>query len=615
MTSSSCHDCVVLGLYSDSSPLSYVAGSTVLVPERASVPDYSGEGGESEYTHPASGLPDYGSQSTAATRIEVDPYDVLAAALVPGALQRNDFRPEKKRWYVLLVFAWLSAMQGLVWCAFSTVPESTNNYFGEAPHSQNFVDLILNWGPIIYLPAVFIAGWMLTKQDGLRKAVLLGAALVFLGAGIRAIPTFFDDHTTSQWYVLLSIHFGSVLNALVGPLVLASPSYLSGNWFADGERATATAIGAISNGLGVGLAYLLGPAIVHSGEDISTFLRSLAVMAFIPLLLVVLYFPDHPERAPSATYADRAKKRHAGAEVSYWRGIGLAFTNRSFLFLCIAGGMQAGAWFVWSTTLPTILLPLAFSPSQAGSFASATRFAGMGGGFLAGRIADGTILQRRLKPMICLCMFMAIMCFSAFTLSNPSPAFYSDPPFPHSYGFEFVCVAAAGFFLGAVGPLFYELSAELTYPSPESTSGAIMTLVNNLVMLILYTSTPQFDVSNINTLMTCAISISMLILLTLTVSMQVITSTGNVSTRSVLTARLAFLSLVCCVGGIQASGCRRDAQAPQCGCGRSAAVLLASGGRRRAADGTMMGRPALCSPRALALCSVFGHCHLMRLSL
>lgn len=79
------------------------------------------------------------------TRIEVDPYDVLAAALVPGALQRNDFRPEKKRWYVLLVFSWLSAMQGLVWCTFSTVPESSNNYFGEPSKSQNFIDLILNW--------------------------------------------------------------------------------------------------------------------------------------------------------------------------------------------------------------------------------------------------------------------------------------------------------------------------------------------------------------------------------------------------------------------------------------------------------------------------------------
>jgi FLVCR family feline leukemia virus subgroup C receptor-related protein len=246
-------------------------------------------------------------------------------------------------------------------------------------------------------------------------------------------------------------------------------------------------------------------------------LRSIAVISFIPLLLVLLYFPDHPERSPSATYSERARKRHHGDEVSYCRGFWLAFQNRSFLFLVLAGGMQAGAWIVWSTTLPTIILPLNFTASQAGSFASATRFAGMVGGFFSGRLADGSLLHRRLKPMICLCLLLAIASFTAFTLSNPSPLRPSPPfPLPHTYAFEFCCVVLAGFFLGAVSPLFYELSAELTYPSPESTSAAIMTLVNNMVMLVLYTSTPQFDVSNINTLMTCVVAVSLLLLLTLT---------------------------------------------------------------------------------------------------
>ena len=43
-----------------------------------------------------------------------------------------------------------------------------------------------------------------------------------------------------------------------------------------------------------------------------------------------------------------------------------------------------------------------------------------------------------------------------------------------------------------------------------------MTLVNNMVMLILYTSTPQFDVSNINTLMTCTVGLSFLLMASLT---------------------------------------------------------------------------------------------------
>ena len=429
---------------------------------------------------------------------------------------------------------------------------------------------------------MFVAGWMLTKQDGLRKSVLLGAFLSFLGASIRCVPTFLADHTTDRWYVLFCVHFGQVLNALVGPLVQASPSYLSVNWFADGERATATAIGTISNGLGVGFAYLLGPAVsvnnnsclhrcelafscagsfthtplssfvfacvasVMNGDDVSMFIRGIALMSFIPLALILLFFPDHPDRAPSATYADKAKKRHLGNDVSYCRGFWLAFTNRSFLFLVIAGGLQAGSWFVWSTTLPNILLPLAFSPSQAGSFASVTRFAGIIGGFLAGRLADGTLLHRRLKPMICLFLFLAICGFTMFTLSNPSTILHQHQPLPHTYGFLFISVAIAGFFLGAVSPLFYELSAELTYPSPESTSAAIMTLVNNMVMLILYTTTPQFDVSNINTLMTCTVAISFIILLTLTVSTLTQHSNSSNSTAAAARAPSSARGCVAC---------------------------------------------------------------------
>lgn len=248
------------------------------------------------------------------------------------------------------------------------------------------------------------------------------------------------------------------------------------------------------------------------------FIRGIAIMAFIPLLLVFIFFPDHPDRPPSATYAERIKKRHIGDNVGYCRGWLLAFKNRSFLFLVIAGGLQAGSWFVWSTTLPNILLPENFSQSQAGSFTAVTRFAGIIGGLLAGRLADNSLLYRRLKVIICLCLFLAIIGFTMFTLSNPSILFIKNPPFPQTYVFDFISVAIAGFFLGAVSPLFYELSAELTYPSPESTSGAIMTLINNFVMLILYTTTPQFDVANINSIMTITVTFSLVILLTLRVS-------------------------------------------------------------------------------------------------
>lgn len=50
------------------------------------------------------------------------------------------------------------------------------------------------------------------------------------------------------------------MNASAQPLLLSAPSKLSSTWFPDGQRATATAIASISNSLGIGFAYLIGPA-------------------------------------------------------------------------------------------------------------------------------------------------------------------------------------------------------------------------------------------------------------------------------------------------------------------------------------------------------------------
>ena len=46
------------------------------------------------------------------------------------------------------------------------------------------------------------------------------------------------------------------------------------------------------------------------------------------------------------------------------------------------------------------------------------------------------------------------------------------------------------FFLGATGPLFYELSVELTYPMSEGTSAGLLTLVNNIACLVFLGAAP-----------------------------------------------------------------------------------------------------------------------------
>lgn len=60
------------------------------------------------------------------------------------------------------------------------------------------------------------------------------------------------------WLCFRTMHLGSILNGLGGPVTMAGPAVLSAVWFPTHERTTATAIGAIMSGLGNGVSFLLG---------------------------------------------------------------------------------------------------------------------------------------------------------------------------------------------------------------------------------------------------------------------------------------------------------------------------------------------------------------------
>ena len=147
-------------------------------------------------------------------RIEVDPYDALTAALVPNQLSLS-YSTHPSRVYILLLACTVSAMQGATYVTFSTIPDYFNLYFRQPPRDQHLLDLLLNWGPIVYLPTVFLAAWLQSWPQGLRRSLLLAGLLCFLGNGMRMIPTFFttqyrDDNLT---WMLIFLHAGTSAEA------------------------------------------------------------------------------------------------------------------------------------------------------------------------------------------------------------------------------------------------------------------------------------------------------------------------------------------------------------------------------------------------------------------
>lgn len=166
------------------------------------------------------------------------------------------------RWHVLLTFSYLSFLQCLVWFTFSSVPDSVKAYYPSVTDSE--IDLLLNWGPIIFIPALFVVAWMQNLANGLRIAFwigtfllksttrakekermrgeigekrytrtdhqvnpsmrnpIIGVGLTTSGAVIRTIPCWLgDDFRLHNDYALWFLHVGQILNAACGAVVLS----------------------------------------------------------------------------------------------------------------------------------------------------------------------------------------------------------------------------------------------------------------------------------------------------------------------------------------------------------------------------------------------------------
>ena len=115
----------------------------------------------------------------------------------------------RSRWWILLWYSYLSALQSLLWFTWSSVPDSSRDFL---QCSDNTLDLFLNEGPIAFCCVVFFAAWALKRKNGLRISVILGAVMCFAASVIRSIPALLTDDSRANHHtlVLFCVHLGQV---------------------------------------------------------------------------------------------------------------------------------------------------------------------------------------------------------------------------------------------------------------------------------------------------------------------------------------------------------------------------------------------------------------------
>ena len=277
----------------------------------------------------------------------------------------------RRRFYVLFIFAFLSFNQCLFWLTFSPISQSTQTYYRI---NESTVNLLLNWGPIIFIPCLPLSYILLNKKYGLRKTVLLLVITDFIAMLLRILPKIIVSPSNPYFtsISLLFIHIGQILNAACGPLVMAPVTQLSCLWFKPDERTRATTLTIMAGSFGATMGFLIHPWLVTTPEHVSNLLYIHLFLAFIPLIFTLLYFPAYPPQAPSAAAQllidSSVNEGNIDSLRNYMKDIWRCFTTPSFTQLCSVGGILGGAFAAWTGLFANLLAAENFTEQQAGKF-------------------------------------------------------------------------------------------------------------------------------------------------------------------------------------------------------------------------------------------------------
>jgi FLVCR family MFS transporter len=384
-----------------------------------------------------------------------------------------------QRLYVAAVFSTYAFMQGLCWA----IPGPLSSAYATLYGADNaFVQLLVNIGPIVYVPlSLPLALWM-DRPGGVRPSVVLGVTLVVAGHVLRTLA--FDGGALSTALLVLSY----VLNAASGPVAMGAVGRLSEAFFPPDQRATATAVMAEANLLGVAGAMLFGPLIVQAAVPAEMAAYNYAILGVLaPLQLAVLvYFPEAPAAAPSASAALlKEHDRSAGAMslAAQLASVRALLASPSFVVLCCAYGFATGMFGSWATVLSINLSEC--NPLWVGWLSFSMTVAGGVGGIVAGRVVDRF---RNVKRVLVALLALAAACFLAFgalcsgAVRGLDVCDADGAPGP-GLGWLFVIGTLGGLALNSTIPLFYECVLEVTFPEPEATALILLTNMNNIACI------------------------------------------------------------------------------------------------------------------------------------
>lgn len=370
----------------------------------------------------------------------------------------------------------------MVWNAFGPITASMAFAFNWTLGNISWMTM---WGTITFIVFVLPFLWLMEKY-GLKVVVRLMASLIFAGAGLRMIKV---EGTAFLW---LS-HFGSIFNGIAGALVMSAPSALSAAWFPPNERMIATSISQACAFLGSGLSFLVGPAMVSEPnstmidekinaiynnstgvdviiEEIREYMVVDAVIAVLLLVLTIIYFPSQPPTPPSASSSI--------AKTNFRAGVTEISQTKDAWLCAFAYAIPGGTLLAWQGIITKNFEEFGIDDKDIGYIGLAMSISCA---MVATIISILVAKKLRTKLKMTIICLLSAGAFFFFWLS-----LICQDYIPYSYWQVCVSTIGGSCCVFSLTPVFFEYTAELTYPLSEGLSGGWLTLFYNIFGTIVF---------------------------------------------------------------------------------------------------------------------------------
>lgn len=293
------------------------------------------------------------------------------------------------KWKALGVYFAYSMLIGAAWCVFSTIPQDAADYYDINEQLVALFELSFMWTYVfVAVPSSYLMHY------SLRLSITASCFVLAIGGGVRYLA----GHSFI-WALV-----GQSIIALGNVVALAGCAPLAELWFPPHQVLLATAMGSLSNGLGVGCQMILSPTLGNIPITLGLFAILGCILALASLLLLESD-PLHPSTSV-----------RQGDVKAYLK-------NKDAMQFLLFAASAVGTWSAYLGLIYGVLEPSGYSGIQIGLIGTGLAVSGLLGGFCVSLSCRSCPEQLTLLR-ICLCIGLLgsiAMCVAVLTFAAMLP--------------------------------------------------------------------------------------------------------------------------------------------------------------------------------------------------